>query len=646
MRKLKTIIAVAAAVTVLATLAPAAADPLAQRDIPELLQQAPKRYLASEAGKEEQLSFLFGPYIIPPGQDSNRITADIQLPAGFVRAVSPELVDATTGAVPTEQEAHIHHAHWFRVTDDPNEIYYTDVGGAGALPDFVPQEVVDALPENAGLSWVFGTGEEKTQGGFAPREALDDVDGNGIPDVLYGMEIDQAERQLLIYMIHNKTAAPLEVFVALDVDFMHGTAEEITNVKGIPMRPLKGQLFGQTRDATRSYPSLIGRNGSQGWTVDRDGTIIVAGGHAHPGAYGVFVTNQGPGGACQADVDGDGFPGVTILKSRKIDAVPGAWPYSEDFQMGVAKYGWRAPVHEGDVLTQYGVYDIDNEVTNPAPLMPGTDKVSEWTLPGEIADGLGYPQAEDLDGMSTRDGLPHQYFEAMNHVGVYIDPEQDPLPYSAETDANGCPLNFADASSAHLLGDDTPRVQQTLRDTVIGKPYFAEGITEGMQNHVWPAFDPTCGDFNSPNSASRPVCENSPISYNTNGTGMETDTIHIAGFAYLPGNHGFPDGLGTPPRVTQGTVLRVINEDAALNVRHTLTTCAWPCTGTYVANYPVPDGALDTDKLGNIDPIDGGLSGPESLPVIDLDTSHMDPGFYSYYCRIHPFMRGALEIVA
>lgn len=636
---------VALAATVLA-LMPAGADPLSQRDMGKVVTQSPKRFLPSEAGKKEQLTFLFGPYSIPPGQDSNRITADFQLPAGFVTSVSPDLVDAASGRVPTEQEAHIHHAHWFRVTDDPNELYYLDGAGLarGYLPDFIPPEVASALPNNAGISWVFGTGEEKTQGGFELREALDDkgrredldndgkqelvLDGpDGIPDQRYGLEVDQAERQLLIYMIHNKTSQPLNVFVVLDVEFTHGTAPEIEAATGIPMHALKGQLFGRTSDATRQNPTLVGG----AWNAEIDGTAIVSGGHSHPGAYGVFLTNQGPDGKCKADADNDGFPGVTILRSRKIDHVPGSWPYSEDFQMGVAKYGWRAPVHKGDKLEQYGVYDIDNEANKP-----WLSGLTNFALPGN------YPGVDSIG--DTADTRPHQHFEAMNHVGIYIDPQLAPTAYSAETDEAGCPVNFLAATNETLLGADTPLVQQRLRADVTGDPYYATGSDEGMQNHTWPALDPTCGDFAH---ATRKVCENGEA-YATDGSGVDTDTILISGFQYAPGQFGLPGAAGSPARVKAGSTVRIVNLDAAANVRHTLTTCPWPCTGVYVSNYPFQDGVVDTGKLGNVDPIDGGLTGDDTVPVYELDlaANGMGPGFYSYYCRIHPFMRGALEVVA
>lgn len=638
MKKRSLFVAAIAVAATAGSLLPASAEPQAQRDMVKIIQQSPKRYLDSEPGKSEQMTFLFGPYIIPPGQDSNRISADLQLPAGMIRAVSPELVEAATGRVPTEQEAHIHHAHWFRVTSE-DELLYTRVGNPreqtrsivnNAPPEvaaLVPQEVIDSLPANTGLSWVFGTGEEKTQGGFAPREELEDLDGNGVPDVRYGLEIKEAERQVLIYMIHNKTAAPLEVFVTLDVDFTYGTPEQITQATGIPMRPLKGQLFGTTQSATRQNPSLITK-----YTAELDSTAIVSGGHTHPGSYGVIVTNQGPGQKCSADFDGDGYPGVTLFASRKIDHVPGSWPYSEDFQMGVTKYGWRAPIRKGDVISQIAPHDIDNE----------GKLAKRFALPGNYA----YPELDangntvrDLD-LDTVDGKPHQTFQSMNHVGMYFDPAQVPDAYGTATDADGCPLDFAAKADPYLLGADTPAVQQRLRVSDVDglAPYYAAGAKEGMQNHVWPSLDPTCGSFAL---ATRSTCENG-LAWPEDGSGVETDTINIAGFQFVPGGYGLPGEQGAPARIKRGTPLTIVNEDALMNVRHTLTTCAWPCTGTYVANFPFMDGLIDTNKLGNIDPIEGS---PVS-PVYTLKTANLPVGYYSYYCRIHPFMRGAFEVVA
>jgi hypothetical protein len=142
----------------------------------------------------------------------------------------------------------------------------------------------------------------------------------------------------------------------------------------------------------------------------------------------------------------------------------------------------------------------------------------------------------------------------------------------------------------------------------------------------------------------RANCENG-AGYDTTTPGIATDTILISGFQYLPGQYGAPGAAGLPAVVKAGTPLRIVNVDAAGNIRHSLTTCKWPCTGSYVSNFPMPDGLIDTGKLGNVDPIDGGLTGDDTVPVYELATTGMS-GFYSFFCRIHPEMRGAMNVVA
>jgi hypothetical protein len=99
-----------------------------------------------------------------------------------------------------------------------------------------------------------------------------------------------------------------------------------------------------------------------------------------------------------------------------------------------------------------------------------------------------------------------------------------------------------------------------------------------------------------------------------------------------------------------------VNDDVAIGVRHSVTSCTWPCNGAYFANYPGPDGVFDSGRLGNADYIDGGLvqenGGPlfsygpsrELSPVWSTPTD-LAPGTYVYFCRIHPRMRGAFEVV-
>jgi plastocyanin len=97
--------------------------------------------------------------------------------------------------------------------------------------------------------------------------------------------------------------------------------------------------------------------------------------------------------------------------------------------------------------------------------------------------------------------------------------------------------------------------------------------------------------------------------------------------------------MGAPPKVPKGTPMRFVNADQAANIRHSVTTCRWPCNGPYVGNYPLPDGVWDSDTLG-YDPVDGGNPNPVATMSKDLKV-----GKYAYFCRIHPWMRGAFEVV-
>src|SRR2546428_545461 len=116
----------------------------------------------------------------------------------FSTAIAPDVIDATNGQTPSEQEVHIHHAHWLRVTSDytksPEEEYY-DKEGPG------------------GLSWVFGTGEEKKQGSIDDRADAD------LAGPRYGVYLHRGEPQVLIFMLHNKTPDAKHIYINPNVTF-------------------------------------------------------------------------------------------------------------------------------------------------------------------------------------------------------------------------------------------------------------------------------------------------------------------------------------------------------------------------------------------------------------------------------------------
>lgn len=600
--------------TLLATHVPTA---LGHEDEPVTPQELADRFVPRAPGVERSMTFYYGPFTIPPGQDINRVTADVPVQGGFLTSVQANVYDAETGARPSNQDMHIHHAHWFRMSEDPSDDYYVSGG------------------DLFGISWVFGTGEERTKGDLDARSQAEGEDGPS-----YGIFIEPGQPQALIYMLHNKNAVTRNVYVALDVQFIYGSADDIRNAPadcgplpleegeacraGEDLRHLHGKLWGNTFDVPRNFEawaagqeSLFVRgpddSGSMMFTASSDGTGLGTAGHLHPNGIDVIIANMGPAGSgCEADADGDGRPGITLAVSHKFEQVPGITS-SEEYQMGVTQDGWRTPVRAGDRIAQFGTY------------------------------------------------LNHEFasYEAMSFAGFYVDRQAPPAPHDADCSTPEGQAAFFEASRAYLIDQGTPipfTDMATYRADVIETKLNDDWKGRVSHGHCgWP------DDVTTEDDESKP-CDDPSKPTPAAGAGRAVTEVHIADFLYVPGDHSLSGQLGAPARVVQGGKLLFINEDVGIGVRHSVTSCKFPCNGKYVANYPHPDGYFDSDKMGNLDYIDGGLvatggthevagytySGPgvpdAAHPEWELDTETLEPGMYSYYCRIHPWMRGWVEV--
>ena len=155
---------------------------------------------------------------------------------------------------------------------------------------------------------------------------------------------------------------------------------------------------------------------------------------------------------------------------------------------------------------------------------------------------------------------------------------------------------------------------------------------EGVPNRAWGKHtDDWCGAEYGKQPCDRPETGPQP-------TEVRTNVVTIANFAYLPGDRGAGGALSTLPVIKRGEQLTFVNADESADIRHSVTTCRWPCNGEYVGNYPLADGAWDSGTLG-YDVIDGGTPDP-----VAQTPANLPPGKYSYFCRIHPFMRGAFKV--
>jgi plastocyanin len=121
-------------------------------------------------------------------------------------------------------------------------------------------------------------------------------------------------------------------------------------------------------------------------------------------------------------------------------------------------------------------------------------------------------------------------------------------------------------------------------------------------------------------------------------------TVNIQKFAY----QGVPNAGPSVPTVQPGQSLTFHNLDAVPNVNafHTITACKDPCTGTTGVAYPIANGPVtfDSGELG----FNGNNGGVGDAPAADRDTwqtpKDLPTGTYTYFCRIHPFMRGSFRV--
>jgi plastocyanin len=124
--------------------------------------------------------------------------------------------------------------------------------------------------------------------------------------------------------------------------------------------------------------------------------------------------------------------------------------------------------------------------------------------------------------------------------------------------------------------------------------------------------------------------------------GPRVPTIDIAGFVYGQGDLAATGAAGRPPVIGPGQQLTFVNDDASQNIFHTITACRAPCTASTGIAFPLANGptVFDSGELG---------FGPAGFtPAANRKQWQTPPtltdGTYTYFCRIHPFMRGAFRV--
>ena len=124
--------------------------------------------------------------------------------------------------------------------------------------------------------------------------------------------------------------------------------------------------------------------------------------------------------------------------------------------------------------------------------------------------------------------------------------------------------------------------------------------------------------------------------------GLPTGTVKIRDFVYGRGDLSGAGRVGRPPTVRRGRSLKFKNVDDGGSIWHTITACKAPCNRNTGIAYPLADGRVQFDS-GQL-----GFDDRFATAVANRDTwktpKNLKPGTYTYFCRVHPFMRGAFRV--
>ncbi|HEX8067759.1 MAG TPA: hypothetical protein VF520_14660 [Thermoleophilaceae bacterium] len=546
-------------------------------------------------GACQRLRFVYGPIVVKPGQNDvldEPVTIQKPLVDGYITRFKPNLV-RTDGSVPPLEQVHLHHMSLLPVT---RQYGNPSIYGAIGLP-------------------AFGSGEEKTITLF-PRG--------------YGMPVRGTDGWGMLYMIHSAISQPTEVYVTYDVDFVRQEDVEAAGLR--PAYPLwldvrpdapSYPVFNTQRgfggpDGRCSWPrekcaamdpwgqAVVGQ-GQPGNGAGQDyklpdrgdplgpiehftgGTLVSAGGHIHPGG----VTNE-------LDVV---RPGRTEVVRRRVGR---RWRRVRRKRESVRVYTGEAQYWDRGDPTKAGGPPTSWDFSEKVVGLP------EW--------GIRLEPGDVLRSNATYDTTRQSSYENMGIVETFIAPDDpDDRPTAPGVDPFSVPVDrSAECRSRGLRARRGPRL--------CDKGHATHGHLRENENFSGPE-----GGWDA-------------------RTGTPTDRVGIVDFLYAPGDLTTISMTGVPT-VELGTSLTFHNADAH-SIFHTVTSCDFPCKGGTGTAFPVANGRTSTGRTLDFDSGDLGFGNPtgpaKQTPDWNLEISRVQgfqPGeVVTYYCRIHPGMRGAFEV--
>jgi hypothetical protein len=408
----------------------------------------------------------------------------------------------------------------------------------------------------------------------------------------YGWRYTTKQTWILNHMIHDLVAQDHEVYITYTMYFIPDSAPEAANIKafhtqwmdvqGLKPYPVFNALRSEGKKGVFTYPD------DDPNAYKADGKIRNQWVADKDGTMIMTAGHLHPGGLYDdLDITRNGQT-VRVFRSRAHYFEPSG-PVSWNVSMTATGPNWRVAIKKGDILSVHATYD--------------TSRASWYEVMGIMV------------------------------VGISDEPDGGVDPFTGQVD-----------QTDYLTHGEMPENKEPAN---VGKR------NPGLHNPL------------------------------RTRSGPYVDKITIRNFLYGQGDLSMPGKRGYVPRVRQGQSLEFVNEDDPLAVRfHTITACKTPCNAFGGIKYPLANGPVEFDsgQLGfgptvGLSVIPGGDAKVPLTPVEDVAAAkskcdnkvlsgtvsliangcvgtaewktpkNLSPGTYTYFCRIHPFMRGAFRVV-
>jgi len=441
----------------------------------------------------------------------------------------------------------------------------------------------------------YATGEEKTITQFPPG---------------YGYQYKASDVWVLNHMIHNLTPDAMTLYATYTVDFIPADSPAAAGIR--PVTPIwmdvdNGSLypvfdiwrgsggedgkFTYPDDADNPYPNGVAKNR---WTVDRDGVLLATAGHVHTGGLWTDLYLQRPGARYQgpdcAKPDNVTVRGLAGLKGKARQKARRAnRKITRKYAAALAKY--RACLKRMPDVTGNKVHLYRSRAKYFEPAGPVSWDMAMYGTPENWK--VEVKRGDVLSTTATYETEIASWPESMGIMVVYMaEGEHGKNPYRKRVD-------------------------------------FAGRLNHGHYNE------------NNDHGGGLPLVGPDPAKLPDGIAADDSNPFTVSDFIYNGADFRLPGAAGRPPVVEEGKSLsfQLSGSDVSQEIWHSLTSCKSPCNRSTGIAYPIADGKFQFES---------GQLGTGGAPTVNRTTwktpAGLPRGTYTFFCRIHPLMRGAFRV--